>query len=111
MELLSRYPDTKLTICWDYARWHKGEEMEPFLTEVNGNLSPEDWLITCINVAPHAPTQNLIEEVWRQGKGAIQKLRLVATKFQQVFDAFEQFLERQTFDFPNRQRYGSLQMI
>ncbi|MBP1466711.1 transposase [Candidatus Chloroploca sp. M-50] len=111
VELRLRYPDAKLTICWDNARWHKGKEMERFLAEVNGALSPEDWPITCINVAPHDPTQNPIEEVWRQGKAAIQKLRLVATKFQDVIDAFEQVLERHTFDFPNRQRYGRLQMI
>jgi hypothetical protein len=32
--------------------------MERFLADVNGDLSPEDWLITWINVAPHDPTQN-----------------------------------------------------
>lgn len=82
-----------------------------FLAEVNGVLPPEDWPITCLNFAPHDPTQNPIEEVWRQGKGAVQKLRLVAKKFQEGVDAFERLLERQLFDFPNRQRYGGLQMI
>ena len=111
VELQSRYPDAKLTICWDNARWPKGTEMERFLAEVNGVLPPEDWPITCLNFAPHDPTQNPIEEVWRQGKGAVQKLRLVAKKFQEGVDAFERLLERQLFDFPNRQRYGGLQMI
>ncbi len=111
VELQTRYPDAKLTICWDNARWHKGAEMERFLADVNGALAPEDWPITCIHFAPHDPTQNPIEEVWRQGKGAIQKLRLVARKFQEVVTAFEQVVERQVFDFPNRQRYGNLQMI
>lgn len=111
VELQSRYPNAKLTICWDNARWHQGDEMEAFLAEVNGGFAPTAWPITCINFAPHDPTQNPIEEVWHQGKGAIQKLRLVAQKFQEVIDAFEHVLERTIFDFPNRQRYGALQMI
>lgn len=111
VELRSRYPGAKLTICWDNASWHKGAEMERFLREVNAGLPPEEWRITCINFAPHDPTQNPIEEVWHQAKGAIQKLRLVATKFQEVIDAFERVVERQVFDFPNRLRYGNLQII
>lgn len=111
VELLSRYPDAKLTICWDNARWHKGAEMERFLAEVNANGSPEAWWMIYIHFAPHDPTQNPIEEVWRQGKSAIQKLRLVDTTVQPVVAAFECNIERQFFDFPNRQRYGRLQMI
>jgi transposase len=111
VELRSRYPGVKLTVAWDNATWHKGAEMERFLAEVNAGLPPEEWWITVVNFAPHDPTQNPIEEVWHQAKGAIQKLRLVASKFQEVVDAFEQVVERQIFDFPNRQRYGSLQMI
>lgn len=111
VELQSRYPHAKLTICWDNASWHKGVEVAAFLARVNGGYAPDDWPITCINFAPHDPTQNPIEEVWHQGKGAIQKLRLAATKFHEVIDAFERVLERKRFDFPNRQRYGSLQMI
>ena len=108
VELRSRYPHAKLTLCWDNARWHKGPELQSFLAELNGGRDPDEWPITCINFAPHDPTQNPIEEVWHQGKSAIQKLRLVAAKFQQVVDAFEQVLERKLFDFPNRLRYGSL---
>lgn len=111
VELQSRYGDAKLTICWDNARWHKGPELLSFLERVNGGCDPKQWPITCINFAPHDPTQNPIEEVWHQGKAAIQKLRLVAKKFHEVTDAFEQVLERKTFLFPNRLRYGSLQII
>ena len=111
VELCSRYPGAKLTVCWDNASWHTGAQMERFLSEVNAGLTPEEWRITCINFAPHDPTQNPIEEVWHQAKGAIQKLRLVATKFHEVVDAFERVVERQIFDFPNRLRYGDLQII
>jgi putative transposase len=108
VELRSRYPTANLTICWDNARWHQGAEMKRFLAKLNGDRSPEDWVLPCIHFAPHDPTQNPIEEVWRQGKSGIQKRRLVATTVQEVVDAFERDLERQFFDVPNRQRYGRL---
>jgi hypothetical protein len=38
-------------------------------------------------------------------------LRLVAKQFHEVIAAFEAVLERKTFHFPNRQRYGRLQLI
>lgn len=48
VELQSRYPDAKLTICWDNARWHKGTEMERFLGSpslaVNRPLCGKDTL-------------------------------------------------------------------
>ena len=111
VELRSRYPNAKITICWDNASWHQGPLMEAFLARWNDHREPDDWPITCINFAPHDPTQNPIEEVWRRGKTAIQKLRLVAARFHEVITAFEQVLERMTFDFPHRQRYGDLQLI
>lgn len=111
IELRSRYPTAKLTICWDNASWHQGPLMEAFLQRVNGGRDPDNWPITCINFAPHDPTQNPIEEVWRQGKTAIQQRRLVAKRFHEVITAFEDVLERTTFDFPHLQRYGDLQFI
>lgn len=106
-----RYPNAKLTICWDNASWHKGQDVVTWLTEINAGWAPEEWPVTCIAFAPHDPTQNPIEEVWRQGKIAIQQQRLAAKTFQSVIAAFEANLERQFFHFPNRQRYGSLQVI
>jgi transposase len=104
-ELLIRYPKAKLTICWDNASWHQGEEITRFLTEVNGNLAPEDWRITLINFATHDPEQNPIEEVWHQGKTDLREQRLEATHFSQVIDAFETRLERHIFNFPKLRMY------
>ena len=33
-EMMYRYPKAKLTICWDNATWHRGEEICRFLNEV-----------------------------------------------------------------------------
>jgi len=30
VELLSRYPDARLTICWDHARWQRGRRWSAF---------------------------------------------------------------------------------
>jgi transposase len=106
-ELLIRHPHAKLTICWDNARWHRGEEITRFLTKVNGSLAPEDWRITLINFATHDPEQNPIEEVWHQGKTDLREQRLEATQFSEVIDAFEARLERQVFDFPKLRMYES----
>lgn len=105
------YPNAKVTICWDNASWHKGAEMGAYLTTINAESAPADWPITCLHFAPHDPTQNPIEEVWRQGKNALRKTRLAATTFNQVTAAFADGLDQQVFDFPKRQMYGHLQMI
>ena len=104
-ELMYRYPKAKLTICWDNARWHRGEEIRRFLAEVNGDLPPEEWLITLLAFAPHDPEQNPVEEVWRQGKTELREQRLEASHFSEVTAAFEARLERQTFDFPKLKMY------
>jgi len=104
-ELLIRYPKAKLTICWDNASWHQGEEISRFLTKVNGQLSRENWRITLINFATHDPEQNPIEEVWHQAKTDLREQRLEASHFSQVIDAFEARLERQIFDFPKLHMY------
>jgi transposase len=108
-ELLIRYPHAKLTIGWDNASWHRGEEITRFLTKVNGSLAPEDWRITRINFATHDPEQNPIEEVWHQGKTDLREQRLDAIHFSAVIDAFEARLERQIFDFPKLRMYESSQ--
>lgn len=82
------------------ARWHSGEEISRFLAEVNGDARPEEWLVTLFAFAPHDPEQNLVEEVWRQGKTSLREQRLEASHFGEMTTAFEARLERQIFDFP-----------
>lgn len=109
-ELRIRYPDTKLTICWDNGGCHRGPILQAYLDQANRGLASEEWWITCINFAPHDPEQNPIEEVWRQGKATLQHHQLHATHFAQVVEHFETLLDHQIFDFPKRQMYGDLQL-
>jgi transposase len=105
-----RYPKAKLTICWDNAKWHTGEEVRAFLRRLNDGQPPEEWRITLFAFAPNDPEQNPIEEVWRQAKTKLRQQRLEASKFSEVTDAFEASLERQVFSFPKRQMYAPSQL-
>jgi transposase len=109
-ELRHRYPGAVLTICWDTASWHQGDVLRTYLASVNGDRPAHAWPLTLFHFAPHDPTQNPIEEVWHQGKSAIRRQRPTATHFAEVVAAFEAHLERRLFTFPNRQRYGILQI-
>src|ERR1700704_3729067 len=40
------YPDKQLVLLWDGASYHRGEEMQKFLTETNDNLAEADWKVT-----------------------------------------------------------------
>jgi len=104
-EMMYRYPKAKLTICWENATWHRGEEICRFLNQVNAGLPPEAWPLTLRNFAPHDPEQNPVEEVWRQGKNDLRQQRLEASQFSAVIAAFEARLERQVFDFPKLRMY------
>lgn len=110
-ELMYRYPKAKLTICWDNAKWHTGEEVRAFLRRLNDGQLPEEWRLTLFAFAPNDPEQNPIEEVWRQAKTKLRQQRLEASKFNEVTDAFEASLERQVFSFPKRQMYAPSQLV
>jgi len=71
-----RSPDANLTIGWDNASWHCGEEVTQLLPRVNGGLAPEDGRITLIAFATNDPEQNPIEDVWHQAKTDLRERRL-----------------------------------
>jgi putative transposase len=48
----------------DGASYHKDAEFREFLLEVNGDKEPDNWSINCILLAPNAPQQNPVEDIW-----------------------------------------------
>ena len=66
-------PFSKIIIFWDGASYHKGEEMQNFLAEINQNLKPEEWKITCEKFAPYAPEENPIEAIWLSLKNLLRR--------------------------------------
>ncbi|MBP1464353.1 transposase [Candidatus Chloroploca sp. M-50] len=111
LTLHDRQRDVKLTICWDNASWHTCRAVKALLAEINAGREPEDWIITCLNFAPHAPEQNPIEEVWRQGKTDLRANPQNDATFEEFAARFVARLDEQKFDFAKLALYGDVRMI
>lgn len=61
--LVKRYPNQRICIIWDNARWHKGKELR---RQLGAGHALER--IHLINLAPYAPETNPIEHVWNDAK-------------------------------------------
>ena len=44
----------RVMLYWDGAAYHKGEDMQKYLTEINWDKEAKDWRITCTLFAPYA---------------------------------------------------------
>jgi transposase len=99
-------PSTRFIIIWDGASYHRSDEMKAFLSEANGAAPPEEWVFHCIRLAPNAPEQNPVEDVWLQGKQLLRKFSRLCKNFKAVKVLFELFLNFQTFIFPKAFMYG-----
>jgi transposase len=95
----------KLLIIWDGASYHKFSEMREYLQQINKDLPPEEWQITCELFAPNAPEQNPVEDIWLLGKNFLRKYFTENKTFAQVKRAFSSFLHKRNFDFQKIQMY------
>jgi transposase len=83
--LQSLYPvDTRLVIIWDGVSYHRSKVVQEFLGHINGGLAAGAWRITCIRLAPNAPEQNPVEDVWLQAKQFIRKYARLCRRFRSV---------------------------
>lgn len=78
-ELVAKYPDKRICIIWDNARFHHGKKLKQ-------KLSTTLKAIHLINLPPYAPDTNPQEHVWKYGKDKIanvqcKSLEEVVTKF------------------------------
>jgi transposase len=64
------YPDKKICIIWDNAKFHKGKLIRQ---ELSKGRSLENFHL--INLPPYAPDKNPIERVWNDAKGAIANIQ------------------------------------
>lgn len=60
--------DKRIAVFWDGASYHKSQEVKKFLASVNEGLDSSQWQIYCGKLAPNAPEQNPVEDIWLQGK-------------------------------------------
>jgi transposase len=76
------------------------------ITRVNQGKPKEEWLIRCIKLAPNAPEQNPIEDVWLQGKEILRKSWNLCKSFKVVKWLFNWAITQDLFDFPKLKMYG-----
>lgn len=99
-------PGSRLLIIWDGASYHKYKEMREYLQEINQELEVEKREINCVVLAPNAPEQNPVEDIWLQAKNCLRKFWYKLSSFALVKWLFTFFLQRQTFEFTKLHKYG-----
>ncbi len=97
---------TRLIIIWDGASYHRSNKVREFLADVNAGLPADAWKITCIQLAPYAPEQNPVEDIWLQAKLFIRKFSRLCKTFRAVKLLFHLFTHWQVFLFPKAFIYG-----
>jgi transposase len=104
--LIKQRPNSRLTIIWEGATYHKSQELREYLELVNKGKSPEEWQINCILFARTAPEQIPVEDIWLQGKNLLRKFAYRCKFFAIVKRLFMFFLNRQIFGLPKLYMYG-----
>ena len=92
---------------WDGASYHHSKEFREYLEKLNQGKTEEEWLIRCIRLAPNAPEQNPIEDVWLQGKEMLRKYWNICQNFRIVKWLFEWTISQEKFFFQKLKMYGS----
>lgn len=93
-------------MIWSGAKYHKSSEIQNFLSSVNDEHEPQQWLINCIRFAPNAPQQNPVEDVWLPAKNFGRKFWPLAKSFAIAKWLFKFFTNHQKFDFPKLNQYS-----
>lgn len=109
--LQRQFPDQRLIILWDGASYHRSQEIQACLNELNAGLPDSQWRIHCIRFAPNDPTQNPIEDVWLQAKTWVRQMAGLKPSFTGLKALFEQFCALELFDFPKMHMYGTFSLI
>lgn len=109
--LLTQSPNQRLLIFWDGASYHRSQEIQRFLAEINQGLSPEQWQIHCVRFAPNCPEQNPIQDIWLQAKTWVRRFCALGTSFSHLKWMFEWFIRNTVFDFVSLQMYGGFSKI
>lgn len=91
-KLSNNYPDKKVCLLWDNAKWHKSKKLREQLTKGN---SLEH--IHLINFPPYAPDVNPEERVWKFGKDMLGNHNL--SSFAETRTLFENSIAGKTFDY------------
>lgn len=89
-KLVKQYPDKRICIVWDNARWHKSKQLREQLAK---GKSLEN--IHLIALPPYAPETNPIEHVWGYAKNKLANKS--GKPFKEIKQEFMQLTNNKTF--------------
>lgn len=89
-ELIRKYPDQRVCVIWDNARFHHGKKIKAKLSTTLKNLH-------LINFPPYAPDHNPQEHVWKYGKDKIANDQ--RESLEETVATFIKFVAGRTFDY------------
>lgn len=91
-KFLKLYPNKKICIIWDNAKFHKGRLIREILRK--GNSFER---IHLINFPPYAPDKNPIEYVWKKAKQKISNIQFKS--FEETKNAFKKLINARKFNY------------
>lgn len=91
-KFLKHYPDKRICIIWDNAKFHKGKLIRSTLKK--GELLARVHLI---NFPPYAPDMNPTEHVWKEAKQRISNIQFES--FDKTKEAFKKTVMSRKFSY------------
>ena len=80
--------------------------MKDYLREVNQDIDVSVRPVHCVILAPNAPEQNPVEDIWLQAKKFLRKCWVKLRSFALVKWLFTFFLHGEIFEFSKLHKYG-----
>ena len=105
--LQSQRPNSRLILIWDGASYHRGQEFQNYLAQVNNQLEDNLRQIHCQRFAPYAPSENPIENIWSQVKNFLKRFYRFCKSFSITKRLFELFIDYHLFTMPNLNKYDA----
>lgn len=88
--IVQKYPNKRICIIWDNARFHKGKKIR---AKLSTTLKP----IHLINLPAYAPDHNPQEHVWKYGKDKLANNQ--RESLEETVQAFESIITGRTFTY------------
>ena len=81
--------------------------MRDFLQALQADQAPNEWKIDGTRLAPYAPQENPVEDLWLKGKTFVRTHALWTTCFEQIKDLFVKGIrQNRYFHFPKLKQYA-----
>jgi hypothetical protein len=71
--LQNKYKERRILLNLEGASYQRYGVFRDYLSSVNRDKEPENLSITCILLAPNAPEQNPVEDIWLQTQIFLRK--------------------------------------